>query len=259
MDAEWVGADAPRLERLVARGPLLVHFFELAQLNSARALPYVEAWHERYRDSGLGVLGVHSPRFPFTRDASVVAAALPGLGIDWPVAVDSRHAIWRDYGCRGWPSLFLWSRGGALRWYHLGEGDYEATEEAIRTALAEAGAEPGQAPPFEPLRPEDAAGAGVVAPSPEVFPGGSPERPFDVSGDGELELDYAGGGVFLAATGEGEVAARLDGSELSPVAIGRAGLHPVVVHRCHESHGLRLRVPAGVELFSLQFPPAPPG
>ncbi len=144
-------------------GPLLVHFFDLAQLNSARALPYVEAWSERYREHGLGTLGVHSPRFPFTRSPEVVAAALPRLGIEWPVAVDSEHAIWRAYGCRGWPSLFLWSRGGALRWYQLGEGEYEATELAIREALEEAG-DPGTrlaGRRCEPLRAGDAPGARV--------------------------------------------------------------------------------------------------
>lgn len=254
---EWVGAEAPRLERLLAAGPLLVHFFELSQLNSVRALPYVAGWRRRYRGDGLEVLGVHSPRFPFSRDTATVEATLPTLGIEWPVACDPRHAIWRDYGCRGWPSIFLWSRGGALRWYHLGEGEYEATEAAIREALQEAGREPPPPQPFVPLRPEDAAGAAVVAPSPEYFPAGSPERPW--SGGEALELSYEGGGAYLAAAGRGEVGVTLDGRALDPVAIEGPGLHRVIAHDHHERHRLGLRMPAGVELYSVQFPPAPPG
>lgn len=255
---EWVGAPEPRLERLVAAGPLLVHFFDLAQLNSARALPYVEAWTKRYREHGLSTIGVHSPRFPFTRSAEVVEAALPRLGIEWPVAVDSEHSIWRAYGCRGWPSLFIWSRGGALRWYHMGEGEYEATELAIREALEEAEAGSDWPPLLEPLRASDAPGARVIPPTPEIFPGGGPERPWRASSEQPgLELTYEGGGAFLAAGGEGKVALTVDGEERGPVVIDHPGLHPLVVGERHRAHRIELRPGPGVELYSLQFAPAP--
>jgi hypothetical protein len=251
---EWVGGAEPRLERLVATGPLLVHFFDLAQLNCARAMPYVEGWSERYAESGLSVLGVHSARYGFTDRADLVAASLPGLGIEWPVAVDSRHAIWRSYGCRGWPSLFLWGRGGALRWYHLGEGDYEATELAIREELSGSGSEGPWPETLPPLRAGDEAGARVMPPTAELLPGGSPERPW---AGGPLEVPYEAGGAFLAAGGAGEVAVRLDGEPRDPVAIDRPGLHPVAVHERHERHRLELEPGPGVEIYSVQFAPAP--
>jgi hypothetical protein len=251
-----VGGSEPRLERLVAGGPLLVHFFDLAQLNCARALPYIEAWRERYGSYGLSVLGVHSPRYGFTGRPELVASSLDRLGIDWPVAVDSKHATWRAYGCRGWPSLFLWSRGGALRWYHMGEGEYEATELAIREALEEA-AEPRDWPaPVEPLRAGDEPGARVMAPTPELLPGGSPERP--LSGDGPIDASYEGGGAFIAADGEGEVGVTLDGERREPVAVPYPGLHPVVAGERHRAHELELEPGEGVELYSVQYAPAPP-
>ena len=125
------GEDPPRADELTAAGPVLVHFFDFAQLNSVRALPYAIAWDRRYRDAGLATLGVHSPRFRFTADRPALAAALERLGVEHPVADDSGYALWHDYGCEGWPSLFLWGQGGALRWFHFGEGDYAATEAAI--------------------------------------------------------------------------------------------------------------------------------
>src|SRR6266480_2696617 len=130
-DARWVGDPPPPIERLTARGPVLVHFLDFAQLNSVRALPYPIAWAERYREAGLTVLGIHSPRFPFTADEAALRTCLERLGVRHPVAADLDHAVWHDYGCEGWPSLFLWSRGGVLRWFHFGEGEYEATERAI--------------------------------------------------------------------------------------------------------------------------------
>ena len=170
---EWLGGREPKLDKLVTVGPLLVHFFDFAQLNSVRALDYVGEWRRRYRDHGLAVLEVHSPRLALTRPADAVEAAAVRLGIDWPVALDTDLRAFRDYGCLGWPSLFLWGKGGALRWYHLGEGEYAATEEAIREALTLGGdgSNGGWPDTMGPLRPGDEPGAEVIAPSPDVFPG----------------------------------------------------------------------------------------
>lgn len=266
---EWAGDPEPRLERLVAGGPLLVHFYDLAQLNCARALPYVEAWSERYGDSGLSVLGAHSPRYGFTGRPELVAESRERTGIEWPVAVDSGHAMWRAYGCRGWPSLFLWSKGGALRWYHLGEGDYEGTELAIREALEEAGRArtPGREAEevagmtswpetLAPLRPGDEPGAEVIAPTPELFPGGDPQTPFE--GAEPVEASYKAGGAYLAADGEGEVHVTLDGEAREPVAVSHPGLHTIAEHERHESHSLLLEPGPGVSLYSVQFAPGIP-
>ena len=60
-------------------------------------------------DAGLAVLGVQAPRFPFGADERKVAAGLaPPRGRAFPVAIDAEREVWLDYGCEGWPSLFLW-------------------------------------------------------------------------------------------------------------------------------------------------------
>ena len=166
----WLNGEPAPMPALTARGPVLVHFFDFAQLNSVRALPYVLAWHERYADRGLTVVGVHSPRFPFTADPATLGAALDRLDVRHPVAGDADYAIWHAYGCEGWPSLFLWGRGGALRWFHFGEGEYEATERAIQDELPalSPGLEPP--PPIAPLRPTDAPAALVAPPTGRCSP-----------------------------------------------------------------------------------------
>lgn len=255
---DWVGRPVKSVERLLAARPALVHFFDFAQLNSVRTLPYLRAWHERYAPYGLAVIGVHSPRFPFTQDAGAVARAAEQLGLEWSIAVDPLFAVWRLYEPHGWPALFLWGRGGALRWYHLGEGDYEGTERAIREALEESGADREWPPPVEPIRPSDVPGATVIAPTPEQFPGGSTEEPWSrAEGDPGLEVPYEAGGTYAAADGDGEIAVGLDGDPREPVPVTGPGLVELTAHDRSEHHRLELGPSPGVRIYSLQFAPAP--
>lgn len=255
----WLNATRrPRIARIVAEGPALVHFFDFAQLNSVRALPYVRAWRARYAAAGLTVLGIHTPRFRFTADRRKLAAAARRLGLDHPVADDSGYSIWRDYGCRGWPSLFLWGRGGALRWVHFGEGEYRATEEAIQAELRELDPERELPLPLDPLRPSDAPGAGVIPPSEELLPGGSTTEPWR-GGAEALELDYQGGGAYAALDGAGELRVALDDGAERRIEVDVAGLYELSEHPTHERHRLRLSADPGVEVYSLAFSAAVPG
>ncbi|HKH41628.1 MAG TPA: hypothetical protein VKA41_07200 [Solirubrobacterales bacterium] len=257
--AEWIGEPIDSIDRLVASRPVLVHFFDFAQLNSVRTVPYLTAWHDRYSDEGLAMVGVHSPRFPFTQDHDVVVEAAERLEIGWPVIVDREFSLWRLYEPHGWPALFLWGRGGALRWYHLGEGDYAGTEEAIREALAESNGGHEWPDLLEPLRPSDAADAKVIPPTPEVFPGGSTEEAWHrADADRILEASYQAGGAYAATDGEGEIAIQLDGEIRDPVQVSYPGLQELTTHERTERHLLRLEPSPGLLIYSLQFAPGIP-
>jgi hypothetical protein len=248
----WLNGEPLAMSALAARGPVLVHFFDFAQLNCARSLPYIAEWERRYRPLGLTTLGVHSPRYPFTAEPSVLAPALASLGISHPVADDSAYSIWRDYGCEGWPSLFLWGRGGALRWFHFGEGEYQATELAIQEELR-AGNEGREMPePMSPLRPSDEPDALVRAPTPEVFPGGSASDPWE-GGAEELVLDYSGAGAYAAADGNGKLAVSVDGTAPREIAVGSGGLVALAEHERHGAHELALQATRGVRVWALEF------
>jgi hypothetical protein len=250
----WVGAErSPRMAELTAAGPVLVHFFDFAQLNSVRALPYVVEWDRRYRGAGLTTLGIHSPRFAFTAERAALAPALERLGVAHPVADDSRYAVWHDYGCRGWPSLFLWGAGGALRWFHFGEGEYAATEEAIQEELRERDALAELPPPLAPLRPSDAPGALVAPPTEELFPGGSPKGPWRPAPGDALELTYEAGGAHASVDGEGALSVAIDGAATTRVDVPGPGLYELAEHPRHERHRLTLHASEGVEVYAISY------
>jgi hypothetical protein len=251
----WIGQRPESMPSLTAGGPAIVHFIEYAQLNSVRTLPYLGEWSRRYREAGLSVIGVQAPRFPFAADPENVAAGLAALGVDFPVAIDADHDLWEAYGCKGWPSLFLWSLGGALSWAHFGEGEYAATEEAIQGELREIDALRALPAPLEPLRATDGPGVEVIAPTPEIFPGGSWTEPWIATEeDDAIALDYQAGGAYATVEGEGELLVEIDGEWSDPIPAGPApGLRALAEHPGHETHSLLLRVSPGIKVWSLSF------
>jgi hypothetical protein len=251
----WIGTEPESMPALTAGGPALVHFIEFAQLNSARTLPYLNEWARRYREAGLSVIGVQAPRFPFSVDPEAVATGLATFGVEFPVVIDADHDLWTAYGCEGWPSLFLWSLGGALAWAHFGEGEYQASEEAIQEELREIDALRELPAPLEALRDTDVPGAQVIAPTPELFPGGSWQQPWlATAGDDAIGLDYQAGGVFATVEGEGRIEVEIDGEWLEPIEVGPLpGLVAIAEHPSHEAHSLVLRPSDGLRVWSVSF------
>jgi hypothetical protein len=256
----WVGEEPPPVERICARGPLLVHFIDAAHLSSVRTLPYLRAWHERYSPHGLTIVGVNSPRFTFMHERAKLAAALERLDVAFPVALDGEYRAWHDYGCEGWPSLFLWNRGGALRWFHFGEGEYNATEAAIREELL--AVSPGLEPlePLEPLRASDAPGALVARPTEELFPGGSISEPWRSSGpESRLDTAYAAGGAWATVDGEGLLTVSVDGGPPREIPVQAPGAYELSSHERHESHRLSLAASPNLDVYAVAFAAGLPG
>ena len=250
----WFGEGPVSISTLTLPGPTLVHFLDFAQLNSVRTLPYLIEWNRRYRDAGLSLIGVQAPRFPFGFDPETVTTGLSALGVDFPVALDFDRELWHAYGCRGWPSLFLWSRGGTLAWFHFAEGEYLATEEAIQAELRGIDALRPLPAPMSPLRPTDGPGIEVIAPTPEVFPGGSWRSAWIAGVDGEeLRLAYGAGGAYATTEGEGEIALELDGRGQATVSVQDPALYRLIEHDHHQSHTITLRPSAGLRIWSISF------
>ncbi|WP_233238292.1 cytochrome c biogenesis protein CcdA [Bordetella sp. LUAb4] len=136
---QWL--NSPPLDMAQLRGKVvLVDFWTYSCINCLRALPYVKAWADKYRDQGLVVIGVHAPEFAFERDADNVKRAAAKLGLDYPIAVDNNYAIWRAFNNQYWPAHYFIDAQGRIRHHHFGEGEYDQSERVIQQLLREAGA-----------------------------------------------------------------------------------------------------------------------
>jgi thiol-disulfide isomerase/thioredoxin len=118
---------------------VLINIWTYTCINWLRQLPYVRAWAEKYKDCGFVVIGVHSPEFAFEKDVENVRRAVADLRVDYPVAIDSDHAIWRAFKNEYWPALYIVDAQGRMRHHHYGEGAYEQSEKIMQHVLGEAG------------------------------------------------------------------------------------------------------------------------
>jgi thiol-disulfide isomerase/thioredoxin len=132
--------NSPPLAPADLRGKVvLIDFWTYTCINWLRTLPYVRAWHEKYRDHGLVVIGIHAPEFSFEKNLSNVRWAVKDMKVDYPIAVDNEHVIWRAFRNNYWPALYFIDTEGRVRHHYFGEGAYEQTEMIIQALLAEAG------------------------------------------------------------------------------------------------------------------------
>ena len=132
----WLNS-AP-LNRKTLRGKVvLVNFWTYTCINSLRPLPYVKAWAAKYKDAGLVVIGLHTPKFSFEHEPKNVEDSVRNLNVVFPVAIDNRYGIWQAFNNQAWPAQYLVDARGRIRYHHFGEGDYGEIERVIQELLKE--------------------------------------------------------------------------------------------------------------------------
>ena len=165
LDGAVTWLNSPPLTSETLKGKVvLVDFWTYSCINCLRAIPYVKAWADKYRDQGLVVIGVHAPEFAFEKNLDNVRSAVADLKVDYPVAVDNDYAIWRAFKNQYWPAHYFIDATGRIRHHHFGEGDYDKSERVIQQLLAEN----AKAPVADGLVSVNATGAQAAADTSDV-------------------------------------------------------------------------------------------
>lgn len=166
----WLNS-TPLSTRSLRGKVVLINVWTYTCINSLRPLPYVKEWSGKYKDSGLVVIGVHTPEFSFEKEQPNVENAAREHNVTYPIVMDNNYQIWRAFSNEYWPAFYLIDAKGQIRYQHFGEGDYGAMEHAIQELLKENGSRDAQLPVA------DIVGHGVEAPpssderSPESYIG----------------------------------------------------------------------------------------
>lgn len=287
---QWMntpGGEAIDLEDL--RGQVvLIDFWAYSCINCQRSIPHVVAWDDAYSDSGLQVVGIHSPEYAFEKDPGNVIAGIEDFGIDYPVALDNDLSTWTNYRNRYWPAHYLIDAEGTVRHISFGEGNYAATESMIRELLEDS--DPGVALP-EPTEvadttPEvgsttretflgsskdvnygggDSYGAGT---STFALPDEQPEDSFALEGNwgiatqhatpaddgGSIRLMYRAAEVRVVLAGSGDIVVRTADGESRTIAVdGTPRSYQLVESASGETGELTVEVPTGIQVYSFTF------
>ena len=262
---------------------VLVDFWAYSCINCLRTLPFLIRWQHDYKDRGLVVVGVHAPEFKFEHDPKNVQSAITRFGINYPVAQDNDLLTWNAFHNDYWPEEYLIDRSGKIVYVHVGEGNYDETENAIRRVL-DAGPAVG---------PEKGADLSKIG-SPEIYFGldrvealASPERPragahlytapadlkpnqfalvgsWSLSGEratlakggGEIHLHCHAGKVFMVANSTAPVTLSItvDGKAQPPVTVRESRLYTLFDGTDYRDHILAIAVPqAGLSAFTFTF------
>lgn len=264
LGGQWFNSDPLSVAELKGK-VVLVDFWTYTCINCQRTFPYLKSWHDKYKDQGLVIIGVHSPEFEFEKSATNVQKALLDFGITYPVMQDNDFATWRAYNNHYWPAKYLIDGEGQIRYTHFGEGDYDETEEMIQTLLKEIGSSPSAKVDNPTYR--------TYARTPELYLGSAryaPNTPITYSGKWSKSAEYAmqepGSSLTLSFDAKNvylvmrpvdksaKVDVYLDGQFVKNVTVEADTLYSLIELDNPGDHQLKLVFPGGkVELFAFTF------
>jgi cytochrome c biogenesis protein CcdA/thiol-disulfide isomerase/thioredoxin len=280
--SHWLNTPGDRPLSLASlRGKVvLVDFWTYSCINCIRTLPHLRAWYAAYHRDGFEIVGVHTPEFAFEHVLGNVRQATHDLHVTWPVALDNGYATWSAYSNQYWPAEYLVDKTGHVRRYHFGEGEYGATEQAIRSLLASVPkrmTHVADRTPTESMTPETYLGASrlVAYIGPTIHPGVpwtyaySRLLPLNavsfagtwligrqrvVAGLGAgLRLHFRARYVYVVLGGKGTVRALVDAEPVRTLAVNADRLYTVVTGARARDAVLELRFSPGVTGYSFTF------
>ena len=263
---EWF--NSPPLTMSQLRGKVvLVDFWTYTCINCIRTLPYIKAWHEKYKDYGLVILGVHTREFEFEKNSANMAKAIADYGLKYPIMQDNNYATWTAYANRYWPAKYFVDVQGKIRFTHFGEGDYDENEQVIQSLLKEAGLLTQDLPVSNPINK-------INAKTPELYLGALRAETgwFKLEGDwqqtdefnnpqagAKLNLDFEAQNVFLvmkpkSTSAVGNVKVFVDDQLVQEVTVDADKLYQLVKLDNPGKHHLKLEFEdSNLELFAFTF------
>ncbi len=280
--SDWINSNPLTIKKL--RGKVvLVDFWTYSCINCLRTLPHLKAWDATYRKAGLVIVGVHTPEFVFEHSVSNVRQATRDLGVRYPVAIDNHAATWNAFQNSAWPTEYLIDRRGHIREINEGEGNYDGTEETIRTLLGKPAntpiaSVPDKTPSHFQMTPESYLGwerleryaGSAIVPDREAhyhFPLEMPpdslaysgrwrvERQRIVAGkDARLRLLFTAQYVYLVLGGKGLLEVLVNGGHVRTIQVsGLNRLYTLLSYPREKQGLLELRFTPGVSAYAFTF------
>jgi thiol-disulfide isomerase/thioredoxin len=132
----WINSSPQTMKGLKGK-VVLVEFWTFECYNCRNTLPSVIKWSKEFADKDFVIVGVHTPELDRERDFGELQKAVKRLGITYPVVTDNDYKTWNAYNQQYWPVMYLIDKKGIVQYIHIGEGNYDVTEQKIQGLLRE--------------------------------------------------------------------------------------------------------------------------
>lgn len=135
---DWL--TTPEIDWSACKGRIVVIlFWSFGCEASLQALRHLAELQEIWLDSGDGdevvALNVHTPRFPFEDDPTLVRSALLRHRIEQIVVHDPEYRSWNRYNPEGWPAVAVVGRNGRVIGMGAGVRSITQVAEVVATEL----------------------------------------------------------------------------------------------------------------------------
>jgi thiol-disulfide isomerase/thioredoxin len=280
----FINTDRFSVSEFIGKKVILIDFWTYSCINCQRTTPYLNAWHEKYKDNGLVIVGIHTPEFEFEKDINNVKKAVEKFGIKYPVVLDNDYSTWNAYKNRYWPRKYLIDIDGFIVYDHIGEGSYEETEKKIQELLEERVLVLDTEKDIDKSisRPQDAESVEFSKIlSPEMYFGSIRNKnigrgpallsnvlyldgAWNVEGEfaenknagAKISIKYTAKNVYLVASAGTHVNIKIlkDGKETKTISIKESGLYRLIEDSDYGSHALEIIIESpGLKAFAFTF------
>jgi cytochrome c biogenesis protein CcdA/thiol-disulfide isomerase/thioredoxin len=173
----------------IGKDVILVDFLTYSCINCQRTFPYLKTWYEKYHKDGLEIIAIHTPEFAFEKNKDNVKNAMKEAGLTFPVVLDNEYGTWNAYKNSYWPRKYLIDIDGYIVYDHIGEGEYDKTEQKIVDLLAERADRLGQVAPKDENASAKVIAVPILGESPETYLGSGRQGNFANKNSGVCTSD----------------------------------------------------------------------
>ncbi|MCH5374419.1 MAG: redoxin domain-containing protein, partial [Planctomycetes bacterium] len=93
-----------------------------------RNYPWYRGWQDSFSQRGLTIVGVHTPESQGERNIENVKGKVAEAKFEFPVLIDNQRHNWNAWGNSMWPSVYLIDKRGYVRYWWIGELNWEGNQ-----------------------------------------------------------------------------------------------------------------------------------
>lgn len=125
--AQWI--NSPPLSAKALEGKVVaIHFFAFGCINCIHNYPSYRRWQTQFEGKPFVMVGVHTPETEPERSFDELKKRVAKEKLSFPIVMDGESQLWNAWGNSMWPSVYLIDKQGRVRYWWLGELNWQGAE-----------------------------------------------------------------------------------------------------------------------------------